>query len=163
MNPCEHKWIGSTCSECGIPWYIWANQELKRLQGLIKRVHDELNFSFELSEQQYASEKLAGNSVKISYWKGELAVLHRVRRALESPSEENLTKEDVLEQDSQDSSLPFREALKLLTKAVEERYSTRDLSICWGNGISIRSGNNFLRGGIPRIADMLSGKENPYA
>lgn len=46
----------------------------------------ELRESFERAEDQLAAEKLSGNVVKEHYWRGELAAINRIRRAIQSPN-----------------------------------------------------------------------------
>lgn len=50
----------------------------------MERIKKEITDSFRLAEGEHAAEKLGGNVVKLEYWKGELAVLHRLRRLLSS-------------------------------------------------------------------------------
>lgn len=66
------------------------NKAVEQPQALKKEISD----SFRLAEREHAAEKLAGNVVKQEYWKGELAVLHRIEQilalSLPKPSEERL-------------------------------------------------------------------------
>lgn len=57
---------------------------VSELKTLLSAIEAEMNASFVLAEAELASEKLSGNAVKESYWKGELATLHRFRRVLAS-------------------------------------------------------------------------------
>lgn len=56
--------------------------ELETLSARVRELEVELSQSFELAENQLGAEKLSGNIVKEEFWKGELAALHRMRRAL---------------------------------------------------------------------------------
>lgn len=56
--------------------------ELDAMKARVRELEVELSQSFELAEGQLQAEKLAGNIVKEEFWKGELAALHRMRRAL---------------------------------------------------------------------------------
>lgn len=58
------------------------NAALSSLRARLETLRKERSDSFRLAEGQLAAEKLSGNVAKEEYWKGELAVLHRIRRIL---------------------------------------------------------------------------------
>ena len=57
-------------------------RQLAAKDGRIRSLEEELHQSFLMAEEGHAAEKLGGNIVKLEYWKGELAALHRMRKAL---------------------------------------------------------------------------------
>ncbi len=60
-----------------------ALRRLLSAEARVKKLEVELSQSFELAEVQLHAEKLAGNIVKEEYWKGEMAAIYRLCKAID--------------------------------------------------------------------------------
>lgn len=38
MSNCNHKWVGSTCCECGINWAVWITADHAELKAALAKV-----------------------------------------------------------------------------------------------------------------------------
>lgn len=84
-------WFTARHINPGECWGCDIEKELDSLRAKLAEVEAELESSEVIAEGQIASERLGGNVVKEEFWKGELAVIRRLRSALanETPNKGN--------------------------------------------------------------------------
>ena len=50
MSTCKHKWIGDTCTECGVAWHVWAQSEIERAVKLERELAERSRLNVEYQE-----------------------------------------------------------------------------------------------------------------
>ena len=90
----QAKWqAGKRRAQAYVDGKIEAQHQIDQLTAIITAARKELRESLGLAESELAAEKLSGNVVKAEYWKGELASLQRVSRAIDPQNAERIRAE----------------------------------------------------------------------